>query len=57
MKTVKELKKELEKFPEDAMTYAYEGECVGITVTKDGKNGFIYNGESNTKDTETETLK
>lgn len=59
MKTVKEFIKELKKFPDDAMTYAYEGECVGIGITtKDGRYGFIYNGESKKyKDSETETLK
>ena len=54
MRTVKELKKELEKFPDDAMCYGYEGEDVGIAISKDGKCGFIYCGESNCKEPDTE---
>ena len=45
MKTVKELIAELKKFPEDALTYAYEGEVVGIVVIDkyNRMHGFIYN--------------
>jgi len=55
MKTVKELIKELKKFPKDALCYAYEGETVGIGVkTKDNKKfGFIYMKEKG-KDEKTE---
>lgn len=59
MKTVKELIEELKKFPEDALCYGYEGECVGISIeTKDERWGFIYaGGDKNCKDAETELLK
>jgi hypothetical protein len=57
MKTVKQLIKELNEFPQNAKTYAYEGESVGIVIkTNDGKFGFIYNGERG-KDAKTETLR
>lgn len=59
MKTVKELINELKKFPEDALCYGYEGEGIGIAIrTKDGKQGFIYAGETEIyRDKETELLK
>ena len=42
MRTIKDLIKELEKFPKDARCYAYEGEGTGIVInTKDGRYGFI----------------
>jgi hypothetical protein len=57
MKTVKELKRELRKFPDDALCYGYEGECTGIGIeTKDGKFGFIYTKFNTKKDAKTETL-
>lgn len=58
MKTVKDLIKELQKFPEDAMCYGYEGENTGIGIKiKDGKYGFIYACElEDCKESETEIL-
>lgn len=32
MRTIKELKAELDKFPDDCVCYAYEGESTGIIV-------------------------
>ena len=45
MRTVKQLKDELDKFPDDAICYAYEGEVCGVVIrAPDGKlpsEGFI----------------
>ena len=35
MKTISEIIDELEKFPPDALAYAYEGEITGIVIVKD----------------------
>lgn len=32
MRTIKSLKEELNKFPDDAVCYAYEGEITGIVI-------------------------
>ena len=45
MKTVKELKAELEKFDDDDKCFAYEGEVVGIVVNRGNKQGVIYCSE------------
>ena len=46
MITVAELKKELDKFPDDAVCIPYEGESMGITIFEkpdyEGESGFIY---------------
>jgi hypothetical protein len=44
MKTVAELMRELEKFPDDARCWAYEGEVTGIVIeSKNGtKSGLIH---------------
>lgn len=49
---VKRLVQELEKLPEDALAYAYEGEIIGIVIaTPDGKElGYIPTSESEQKD-------
>lgn len=39
MRTVKELREELAKFPDDAVCYAYEGEVSGIVISPPGKSG------------------
>lgn len=39
MITVKQLKKELESFPDDALVYAYEGESAGIGILVAGEEG------------------
>jgi len=48
MKTVKELRIELNKFPDDAECHAYEGEAIGVVVSSaDGESsGFIYMTDS-----------
>lgn len=40
-KTVKELIAELQKFPDNAVCFAYEGEQVGIIIETEGKQDFI----------------
>lgn len=50
MKTVKQMKEELDKFPDDAQCYAYEGEVIGLVVIKPDaslfqKYGVIYCSE------------
>jgi hypothetical protein len=42
LKTIKQLKEELSKFPEDATFEAYEGECNGINIFHHICDGFIY---------------
>jgi hypothetical protein len=39
MRTVKELREELAKFPDDAVCYAYEGEVSGIVISPPGESG------------------
>jgi len=42
MRTVKWLKEQLSKYPDDALCYAYEGEVRGVVVVKtDRTHGFI----------------
>ena len=36
MRTVKWLRDELTKFPDDAVCYAYEGEVTGLIIERDG---------------------
>lgn len=47
MISVKKMKEELNKFPEDAMCYAYEGEITGVVVVdKDREEvGYIHASE------------
>ena len=45
MITIKKLKEELDKFPDEAMCHAYEGEKQGLTIDGPGKCGFIYCSE------------
>lgn len=58
MRTVKSLIEELQKFPEDAKCYAYEGEFSGIVIqSENNKQGVIYCYESNRyPDPDTETF-
>ena len=54
MRTVKELKAELDKFPDDAMCFAYEGEVCGLVIepakrTKKIIQGVIWCGEGRTR--------
>ncbi len=59
MRTVKSLKEELSKFPDDCLCYAYEGEVRGIIVERPGERlmlqGVIYCSESKTQETEPDT--
>ena len=59
MRTVKELKEELSKFPDDAVCFAYEGEVTGITITPAARGpwkfGFIYCCDVNGEERPTET--
>lgn len=63
MKTVKQIKEELAKFPDDAVCYAYEGEVVGIIIQVVGKTGkvigrqgVIYCSETDQSELETELI-
>ena len=39
MRTVKWVREELAKFPDDALCYAYEGEVTGIVIIRDQSPG------------------
>jgi hypothetical protein len=58
MITVAKLREELEKFPDDAVCFAYEGEVIGIVIERPGERmqgqGVIYCSES--EDVEPDTL-
>ena len=45
MKTVKELKTELNKFKDSDLCYAYEGEVTGIIINRGRQQGVIYCSE------------
>lgn len=53
MRTVKNLKQELEKLPDDFLVYAYEGEVIGLIIQTDSGDqvGYITAGESSTPET------
>lgn len=57
MKTVKQMKEELAKFPDNAECYGYEGEACGLGIKLKGKYGFIHCSERNGKESETELFK
>lgn len=52
MRTIAWLKKELDKFPDEAQCYAYEGEVTGLIIEMPGdrlgQSGFIYCSEATT---------
>lgn len=61
MKTVKQLKNELDKFPDDALCHAYEGlwelnEPTGVVISKDGQQGIIHCSERGDDKHSTEML-
>jgi hypothetical protein len=60
MITIKKLKEELEKFNDDDLCFAYEGEVIGLVIEnkKDrlGKQGVIYCSEGDDEGKETETI-
>ena len=57
MKTVKQVKEELEKFEDTDLCFAYEGEVTGIIVNRGDKQGVIYCNESECKEPETDMIK
>ncbi len=61
MRTVAWLKKELDKFPDDAVCFAYEGEVTGLVFEMPGKRlknqGVIYCSEGDDEGKETEPFK
>jgi len=61
MITIKKLKEELEKFPEDALCYAYEGEVTGLIIERASEplmdNGVIYCSEGDGPEKETRLLR
>jgi hypothetical protein len=60
MRTVKWLRDELAKFPDDAFCFAYEGEMTGIVVEHAGRRlreqGAIHCSENDDSGKETELL-
>ncbi len=60
MRTVKWLRAELAKFPDDAECYAYEGEVTGVVVNSPDplfrNKGIIYCSESGYSQGDTELL-
>ena len=60
MRTVKWLREELAKFPDDALCFAYEGEVTGIVIEIAGKRmrdqGVIYCSEGDDGEIESELL-
>lgn len=60
MRTVAWLRKELEKFPDEAVCFAYEGEVTGLVIEMPGKRtqnqGVIYCSEYDDEGKETELL-
>ena len=59
MRTVAWLKAELNKFPDDAVCFAYEGEVIGIVIEPPGRDmrrqGCIYCSEDDEYDAAHET--
>ena len=57
MRTVKSLREELAKFPDEAVCFAYEGEVRGLVIEwpgmRLGPQGVIYCGEGNSEESET----
>jgi hypothetical protein len=60
MITIKKLKEELNKFSDDDLCYAYEGEVTGLIIEKVGKRlknqGVIYCSEGNDEGKETQLI-
>ena len=58
MITIKKMKEELNKFPDDATCYAYEGEAIGLIIEKEGLDdqGVIFCSESDRVEKDTITL-
>ena len=58
MRTVKSLREELRKFPDDAQCFAYEGEVSGLVIKHPyyRNQGVIHCGEEERKEGETRLL-
>jgi len=57
MITIKKLKEELAKFPDDAVCFAYEGEVIGLVIGHSlHSQGVIYCSEGDDSDKETVLL-
>ena len=60
MRTVKWLREELKKYPDDAVCFAYEGEVTGIVIEHAGKRmrgqGVIYCSEGDDSEKKSELL-
>ena len=62
MITIKKLKEELEKFNDDDLCFAYEGEVIGLIIHNKkygyelGKQGVIYCSEGDDEGKKTETI-
>ena len=56
MKTVKEIKEDLNKFKDSDLCYAYEGEVSGIIVNRGEEQGVIFCGEFDGPEKETEII-
>ena len=60
MITIKKLKEELEKFDDNCVCFAYEGEVIGLVIENPNdrfrKQGVIYCSEGDDEGKNTETL-
>lgn len=62
MRTVKWLREELLRFPDDAVVFAYEGEVTGLVIEHStqprdiGQQGVIYCSENENREQKTELL-
>lgn len=56
MITVRKLKIELDKFNDDDLCFAYEGEVTGIVINRGNSQGVIYCGESEGPEKETKII-
>jgi len=46
VKTVAEIKKDLDMFDDSDLCFAYEGEVIGLVINRNGKQGVIHCSES-----------
>ncbi|MEN8237331.1 MAG: hypothetical protein ABFQ95_07325 [Pseudomonadota bacterium] len=56
MKTVKEMKEELDKFNDDDMCYAYEGEVIGLVINRGHDQGVIFCAEGSGEEEDTHLI-
>lgn len=57
MKTVKEMKDELNKFHDDDECYAYEGEVTGLVINRGNQQGVIHCCEGDRKESQTDLIR